>query len=228
MKVHKAADPPARPRRILIVDDHPIMRYGLAQLIRQEPALEVCGEMNDAQSALEATRDLKPDLVLADLTMPGKNGLELIKEIKAFCPTVAVLVISIHDETAYAERVLRAGGNGYLMKSAGGQRLLEAVRRVLAGGVYLSDDMSTHVLGAFAGRRSAGSPSTLSVLTEREFQVLELMGQAMTTQEIAAFLRISPKTVETHRAHIVSKLRYKRTSDLAKFAIRWAQAQDLA
>jgi len=215
-------------KKILIIDDHPIMRYGLAQLIRQESDLEVCGEVPDAKTGLAATKELAPNLVLVDLTLPGKSGLELIKEIKAQCPESAILVLSIHEESAYAERVLKAGGSGYLMKSAGGQKVLQAVRQVLGGKIYLSEKMSAIVLGAFAGRRPTATHSTLGMLTEREFQVFEMIGQAMTTQEIASLLSISPKTVETHRIHLVEKLKVKGTPELTRFAIRWVRAQELA
>lgn len=224
----KAAPPNVVPRkRILIVDDHPMTRYGIAQLINQQGDLEVCGEEDSAQRALAAIKTAKPDLVLADLKMPGKSGLQLITELKAQHPGVAVLVLSMHDEEVYAERILRSGGNGYLMKSAGGEKLLEAIRCVLSGQVYVSEKMSSRIVDVFAGRRSDSAHSTMSMLSEREFEIFELFGQGMTTSEIARHLHISGKTVETHRLHIVQKLKLQGTSDLTKFAIRWTRAQEM-
>ena len=203
-------------------------RYGIAQLIGQEPDLEVCGEVDNAHRALAAVKPLKPDLVLADLAMPGKSGLELIRELKAQHPDVAVLVVSMHDESIYAERVLRAGGRGYLMKSAGGEKLVQAIRRVLGGQVCVSEAMSDRIMDGFAGRRPGGArDSTLATLTEREFGVFELLGQGLTTREAAKNLHISAKTVETHRLHIVEKLRLKGSAELTKFAICWMRAQGL-
>jgi DNA-binding NarL/FixJ family response regulator len=215
-------------KRILIVDDHPMTRYGIAQLIGQEHDLAVCGEVENAHRALAAVKTLKPDLVLADLAMPGKSGLELIRELKIQHPDVAVLVVSMHDESIYAERVLRAGGRGYLMKSAGGEKLIQAIRRVLSGQVCVSEAMSDRIMDVFAGRRPGGArDSTLATLTEREFGVFELLGQGLTTRETAKNLHISAKTVETHRLHIVEKLKLKGSSELTKFAICWVRAQGL-
>jgi DNA-binding NarL/FixJ family response regulator len=202
-------------------------RYGVVQLIGAELDLEVCGETDSAARAIAAVKTLKPDIVVADLAMPGKNGLDLIRELKAQHPAVAVLVLSMHDESIYAERALRAGANGYLMKSAGGQKLLEAIRSVLGGQRYLSEAMAARVVDVFAGRRASPGDSTLAALSEREFQVFELMGHAMTTGEIAQQLHISTKTVETHRLHIVEKLKLKGTPDLNKFAICWVRAQEM-
>ena len=214
-------------KRILIVDDHPMTRYGIAQLIGQQNDLEVCGEEDSAQHALAAVETLKPDLVLADLKMPDKSGLQLINDLKTQRPDLPVLVLSMHDESVYAERILRAGGKGYLMKSAGGEKLLEAIRSVLGGQVYVSEAMSSRIVDMFAGRRSSSGLATVSALSEREFEVFELLGQGLGTGEIARHLRISAKTVETHRLHIVEKLKLEGTFDLTKFAIRWARAQEM-
>jgi DNA-binding NarL/FixJ family response regulator len=214
-------------KRILIVDDHPMTRYGIAQLIGPQTDLEVCGEEDSAANALAAIKTSKPDLVLVDLKMPGKSGLQLINELKHQHPDVAVLVLSMHDESVYAERVLRAGGNGYLMKSAGGEKLLEAIRSVLGGQVYVSEAMSVRIVDMFAGRRKSNGVATVSALSQREFEVFELLGQGLTVGEIARHLHISAKTVETHRLHIVEKLKLKGTPDLTKFAIRWTRAQEM-
>ncbi|MEO8428495.1 MAG: response regulator transcription factor, partial [Verrucomicrobiota bacterium] len=222
MKANRKRAAGVAEKRILIVDDHPMTRYGIAQLIGQEPDLEMCGEVDNADRALAAVKTLKPDLVVADLAMPGKSGLELIRDLKAQYPEVAVLVVSMHDESIYAERVLRAGGRGYLMKSAGGEKLLQAIRRVLHGKVSVSEAMSDRIMNVFAGHRPGGArDSTLAALTEREFGVFELLGQGLTTRETAKNLHISAKTVETHRSHIVDMLKLKGSSQLTKFAICW-------
>ena len=203
-----------------------MMRYGIAQLISQQTDLEVCGEQQDAQGALAAVNASKPDLVLAELNLPGKSGLQLIHHLKTEHPDVGVLVLSRHDEAVYAERVLRSGARGYLMKSADAETLIEALRSVLAGRLYVSEAMSARIVDMLAGRGPATVGSTVSVLSEREFEVFELVGQGWATSEIALHLHISAKTVETHRLHIVARLRLKGTSDLTKFAIRWMRAHD--
>jgi DNA-binding NarL/FixJ family response regulator len=207
-------------RRILLVDDHPLMRHGLAQLLAQQPDLVVCGESGSAEEALDCVRSLQPDLVVVDVTLPGKPGLELIKDITTMFPGVAVLVFSMHEESLYAERALRAGARGYLMKSAGAEELVKAIRHVSAGKVYLSPDLSARILDSLSGslRRPAG---VLSVLSDREFEVFQLVGEGLSTREIGLRLHISGKTVETHRLRIREKLGLKSPSELTKYAVRW-------
>ncbi len=211
--------------RILIVDDHPMMRQGLAQLIGAEPDLVVCGEAEDAGGALDAIGALNPDLVLADISLPGKNGLELIKDFQAMQPGLPVLVISMHDESLYAERVLRAGGRGYIMKQEGGKKLMQAIRQVLEGKIYVSDKMSAEILETFSGRRTGGESSPVEKLTDREFEVFQLIGQGQGTREIAEKLHLSVKTVDVHRANIKAKLKLQTASELIRFAVRWLEAQ---
>ncbi len=205
------------------MDDHPLTRHGIAQLIGQQPDLVVCGEAGTAEQALDCVRSLQPDLVLLDVTLPGKPGLELVKDLATTFPEVAVLVFSMHDETLYADRVLRAGARGYLMKSAGGEELVKAIRHVLTGKVYLSQDLSGRILDNLSGtlRRPAG---VLSVLSDREFEVFQLVGEGLPTREIGQRLHISGKTVEAHRLRIREKLNLKNPSELTKYAIRWASA----
>ncbi|MEJ0090136.1 MAG: response regulator transcription factor [Limisphaerales bacterium] len=212
-------------KRIFIVDDHPMMRQGLAQLIGAEPDLEVCGEAENAECALDIIGAGKPDLVLADISLPGKNGLELIKDFQAFQPGLAVLVISMHDESLYAERVLRAGGRGYIMKQAGGKKLMQAIRQVLDGKIYVSEKMSANILETFSGRRAGSSSSPVEQLTDREFEVFQLIGQGRGTRATAEKLHLSVKTVEVHRANIKAKLKLKTAPELIRFAVRWAEAQ---
>ena len=202
-------------------------RYGMARLIEQEPDLAVCGEAESAQGALAAVKSLKPSLVLADLTLPGGEGLEFIKDLRVLHPNIAVLVVSMHDETLYAERALRAGARGYIMKNEGGEKLVEAIRQVLQGKTYLSASMSGRVLDVFSARRQRTGGSLLDELTDREFEVFHLIGQGLTTHEIGERLRLSTKTVETHRIHVRQKLQIKSGPGLIKYAVRWAGTHDL-
>jgi len=212
-------------KRILIVDDHPMMRQGLAQLIGAESDLAVCGEEENAEHALDGIGALKPDLVLADISLPGKSGLELIKDFQALQPGLPVLVISMHDETLYAERVLRAGGRGYIMKQEGGKKLMQAIRQVLDGKIYVSEKMSAEILETFSGRRTRTESSPVEKLTDREFEVFQLIGQGKGTREIAEKFHLSVKTVEVHRANIKAKLKLKSASELIRFAVRWSESQ---
>ena len=212
--------------RILIVDDHPMMRQGLAQLVNNEPDLSVCCEVENAHQALAAIDKALPDLVLADITLPDKGGIELIKDIQAIHPGLAVLVISMHDESLYAERVLRAGGRGYIMKQEGGKKLMEAIRQVLSGQIYVSEKMSARILESFSGRRSPGADkSPVENLTDREFEVFQLIGQGKGTRQIAEKLHLSVKTVEVHRVNIKTKLKLESATELIRFAVRWVEGQ---
>lgn len=200
-----------------------MMREGLSQLIQAEPDLEVCGEAGDGYAALDLAAAQKPDLVLADLSMPGKSGLELIKDLRALVPEAAVLVLSMHDETLYAERALRAGARGYIMKQEGGQRLMHAIRRVLGGKVYVSEAVSAKILDLFSGNVSKLSP--VEQLTDRELEIFEHVGRGETTAQIAQDLHLSPKTVEVHRAHIKEKLQLSTGAELISFAARWLEME---
>jgi len=212
-------------RRILIVDDHPMMRTGLAQLIDHEPDLKVHGEADSARQAFHLAAKQKFDLALVDLSLPDKNGLELIKDLRAVQPELPLLVVSMHDEVIYAERVLRAGGRGYLMKQEGGQKLLQAIRQVLAGKVFVSETMAARILENFSGRRPETSGSAVQRLSDREFEVFQLVGQGIGTRVIAERLHLSVKTVEVHRANIKEKLELKTATELVRYAVRWLDAQ---
>jgi len=211
-------------KRILVVDDHPMMRQGLAQLINNEPDLTVCCEADNAGQALDLASNNKLDLVLADISLPGRNGLELIKDILALRPAMPILVVSMHDESLYAERVLRAGARGYIMKQEGGKKLMGAIRQVLSGQIYVSEKMSVKILEIFSGRRTGGG-SPIEKLTDREFEVFQLIGEGKGTREIADHLHLSVKTVEVHRANIKQKLDVKTATDLVRHAVRWAESQ---
>jgi DNA-binding NarL/FixJ family response regulator len=214
-------------KRILIVDDHPITRYGLTQLISHEPDLLVCAEAESAAQALAAIKSARPDLVLADITMPGRSGLEFIKDLQTQHPGVAVLVMSMHDENIYAERVLRAGGRGYIMKNEGGERLLEAIRQVLQGQVFVSKNMSAALLEVFTPHRSGLGQAAPGALSDREFEVFQLIGQGLSSRQIGQRLNLSVKTVGTHRQHIKQKLKMRTGPELIRQAVRWAAAQQL-
>lgn len=211
-------------KRVLIVDDHPMMRQGLAQLINGEPDLVVCCEADTAAQAVDRIVQNKPDLVLADISLPDKNGLELIKDVHVRDPEILILVVSMHDESLYAERVLRAGARGYVMKQEGGRKLMQAIRLVLSGQIYVSEKMSAKILEIFSGRRSKGG-SPIERLSDREFEVFQLIGEGKGTRDIAGHLHLSVKTVEVHRANIKEKLDLRSATDLVHYAVRWMEAQ---
>ena len=214
-------------KKILLVDDHPFMRAGLAQLINLQPDMVVAGEAGNPAEALQKYSAAKPDMVLTDMTMPGRSGLEFIKDLRAADSDAAILVISMHDEAIYAERALRAGARGYIMKEAGGENLLAAIRQVLGGQVYLSPRMSASALDIFSGRRPRGSSSPIEKLSDREFEVFRLVGQGKSTRDIAQQLHLSTKTVDVHRAHIKEKLELKDVTALVRHAVRWVETQNL-
>ena len=212
-------------KRILLVDDHPFMRAGLAGLIDRQPDLMVCGEAGNPSEAFHELPRSKPDLVLTDLTMPGRSGLEFIKDLLAAEPKLTVLVISMHDEVVQAERALRAGARGYIMKEAGGENLLTAIRQVLRGEVYVSPRMSARILENLSGAKPRGSSSPIGKLTDREFEVFQLIGQGKSTRDIAGQLHLSTKTVDVHRSHIKEKLELKDVTALIRHAVRWVETQ---
>lgn len=212
-------------KQVLIVDDHPMMRSGLAALIDIEPDLKVCVEADNARQALEAVAGQNFDLALLDISLPDKNGLELIKDVLALKPGLLVLVVSMHDEMLYAERVLRAGARGYIMKQEGGKKFMQAIRHVLAGQIYVSEKMSSRILEIFSGRKNQAEYSPVARLSDREFEVFQLIGQGKGTRDIAEQLHLSVKTVEVHRANIKGKLQIKTATDLVRTAVRWADSE---
>lgn len=212
-------------KRVLIVDDHPMMRTGLAQLIDNEPDLKVCAEAGNAGQALSAITQQKFDLALLDISLPDKNGLELIKDLLSLNASLPILVVSMHDEMLYAERTLRAGARGYIMKQEGGKKFLQAIRQVLAGQIYVSEKMSSRILEIFSGHKTTSRENPVEQLSDREFEVFQLIGLGQTTRTIAEQLHLSVKTVEVHRANIKVKLQLKTANDLVRYAVRWADAQ---
>jgi len=211
-------------KKVLLVDDHPLVRLGIGQLINRQPDLKVCGEAEDAQGALERVTDLKPDVVILDLSLKDSDGLEVLKDIRIQHPNIPVLVLSIHNECLYGELALRAGAKGYVMKSEPLENMLSAIRRVLLGGIYVSESMSDRMLQQHARSPIATEASPLERLSDRERQVLHLIGQWHTTRQIARELHLSIKTVEHYREKLKAKLNLDSAAALVKYAVELAQS----
>ncbi len=211
--------------RILLVDDHPLVRERLAEIINREPGLVVSGEAEDRQTALAAILARPPDLVIIDLTLKHSDGLELIKDIRARWPRMRMLVVSMHDESLYAERVIRAGAMGYITKQEATRRILLAIRRVLSGSIYLNDKIANRILTRLSDHADPTTATPAELLADREFQVFELTGQGLNTHDIARQLNISIKTVETYRARIKDKLKLNDASELLRLAISYSRSQ---
>lgn len=209
-----------RTTRVLLVDDHPLVRRGLAALISDEPDLEVCGQAESAEMALGMIHECEPDLVVVDVTLPGINGVDLIKRIRDRDSKVFILVSSMHDESLFAERCVRAGANGYINKESATNEVLEAIKKVLDGEVYLSGAMTTRMLHTVLGNRGQ-EQSSLETLTDRELEVFALIGKGLSARDIAERLHLSTKTIETHRDHVRQKLGAKNSAELMRHAIQW-------
>lgn len=220
----KAEPKTQQQKRIVIVDDHPLFRKGLEQLINSSgDAFHICGEAGDAAEGMTVIRQLKPDLAIVDLSLPGANGIELIKNIRAEFQKMPVLILSMYDESLYALRALRAGAQGYVMKQEALENVVIAIRKVLAGRPYLSSEMSAKLITNFARGSNQASPT--DKLSDRELEILELIGKDRDMREIAKALHISAKTVETHRAHIKVKLNLKNARQVTRFAVQWLEGQ---
>ena len=213
--------------RILLVDDHRMVLNGYTLMLDAEKDLSVCAAVTNAGEALTTFERERPDLVVTDLTLAGRGGLDLIKDLRALSPEVKILVCSMHDETLYAERALRAGAKGYVMKDADGPTFLAAIRRVLSGNLYLSEKLASRVLDAFAGARPRGSSSPLEKLSDREFEVFRLFGEGKTAKEIAAQINLSPKTVSVHRDHIKEKMGFVTSAEMIREAVRYVETEQL-
>jgi DNA-binding NarL/FixJ family response regulator len=219
-------DPPDA-KRIVIVDDHPLFRKGLEQLIHSDGAFAVCGEAGNAAEAMEVIRELDPDLAIVDLTLPGANGIELIKNIRAEFSKLPILVLSMHDESLYALRALRAGAEGYVMKHEAMANVIQAIHEVFSGRPYLSPAMASQIITKFAQGRSQGEVDATERLSDRELEILELIGKGNEVPQIAKALHLSPKTVETHRAHIKEKLNLANARQVARLAVQWVSARGI-
>lgn len=208
---------------VFIVDDHPVVRQGLTALINQEGDLQVCGDAADSSQAMDRIVQVKPDIAVIDLSLGDDTGLDLIRRVKGRLPDLNILVLSMHHESFYAERVLRAGGRGYIMKEEPPQQILAAIRKVLEGEIYLSDDMSARLLSTLFESSQGHSASLVDRLSDRELQVFELIGRGLRTREVAEKLYLSIKTVESHRANIKKKLGLKHTNEFVQQAVRWVE-----
>jgi DNA-binding NarL/FixJ family response regulator len=213
-------------KRILLVDDHAVVRYGITQLIHRERDLVVCGEEEDAGKALAAIERLKPDLVIADISLKESSGLELMRNIKAQYSRLPVLVVSTHDENIYAEIAFRAGALGYLMKGDALERIIPAIRRVLSGNIYVSDALGARMLEQQSRGKTTLQDSPVQGLSDRELEVFQLIGRWKKTSEIAAELHLSIKTIEYYREQIKQKLNLKDASELTHYATSWVQRED--
>jgi len=210
------------PARILIVDDHPMIRERLIEVLEREQDLMVCGEAEDVQSGVSTAENTNPDLAIVDVSLRHSHGLDLIKDLRVRCPNVLVLVVSMHEEAALAERVIHAGARGYITKQEATRNILKAIRAVLAGQIYLSDKAAMHVVSKVAPVGSTANPRvSFEKLTDREMRVLELLGKGFGTRQIATTLKVSVPTIETYRARIKEKLNLRDANELLQYAIAW-------
>jgi DNA-binding NarL/FixJ family response regulator len=231
------AKPPAAPLkpiakksdtiRILLVDDHPLLRRGLRALLEQQGRFEVCAEADSAPLALEMVRKHKPDLTIVDISLKSTNGIELTKGLKVEAPGMPVLVMSMHDEELYAERALRAGAVGYLMKHEATDKIISALDRILAGEIYVSDKLKEKMLHRFVNHNTDKVVSVIDTLSDREMEVLQLLGNGFGTRAIAGQLKLSVKTIDSYREHLKVKLGLKSGADLVRYAIQWMKSQSI-
>src|ERR1700722_8510720 len=210
-----------RKKMVFVVDDHPIVRQGLALLINQEADLAVCGQAEEMHSALSAIHAIKPDILIVDISLNGPDGLELLKNIRLTAPRLPVLILSMHDESIYAERALRAGANGYIMKQEATEKVLVALRRILSGEIYVSDRIGNKMLKHYITGSGTLRHSSIADLSDRELEVFRLIGEGHGTRQIAEELHLSVKTVESYQAHIKEKLSLRSARELMQHAIQW-------
>jgi DNA-binding NarL/FixJ family response regulator len=211
----------ARKKMVFVVDDHPIVRQGLSLLINQETDLTVCGVAEEMHSAMAAIHILRPDIIILDISLNGPDGLELLKNIRLTLPRLPVLILSMHDESIYAERALRAGANGYIMKQEATEKVLVALRRILSGEIYVSDRIANSMLRHYVRGANPSEQSSISNLTDRELEVFRLIGDGHGTRQIAEALHLSVKTVESYQAHIKEKLCLRSARELVQHAVEW-------
>ncbi|MBH54336.1 MAG: DNA-binding response regulator [Opitutaceae bacterium] len=211
---------------IFLVDDHPLIRKGLSQLLGQEENMQICGEAENVPTALKGIPQTGPDLVIADISLPGNNGLELIKNIKALYPHLKVLVFSMHDEIVYAQRALRAGAQAYIMKQEDVEKIKVAIRRIMGGDIYVNQKVSDQLLHQIVNGTASSSQSPVDRLSDRELEVVQSIGNGLSTREIAGSLNVSVKTIESHRAHIKGKLNLKNATELVQFSVQWVEQEN--
>ena len=212
--------------RIYIVDDHPLVRQGLSQVINNEADMEICGEAEDAPEAMKGVGPANPDAIIVDISLRGNNGLELIKNLKAIHENIPILVFSMHDESIFAQRALRAGAKAYVMKKESPTKVVEAIRRIIKGEIYVSPSVADQVLHQIVnGPSNATSSSPIDRLTDRELEVVQLIGRGLSSREIAESLNLSVKTIESHRAHVKEKLNLRNATELVQFSVQWVDQQ---
>ena len=214
--------------RVLVVDDHPIVRQGLTLLINRESDLTVCGEAEDAHTAMQSLTSTRPDILVVDISLNGPDGLDLLKNVRSRHPELPVLILFMHDESIYAERALRAGAQGYIMKQEATEKVLVALRRILSREIYVSERIANRMLHRYIGNPSASKPSSIADLTDRELEVFRLIGEGHSTRQIAEELHISVKTVESYQSHIKEKLSLRSARELVQHAIQWSISQKTA
>jgi DNA-binding NarL/FixJ family response regulator len=208
-------------KTVFVVDDHPIVRQGLTLLINREADLCVCGDAEEMHSALRAIQNLRPDILILDISLNGPDGLELLKHVRGFAPHLPVLILSMHDESIYAERALRAGASGYIMKQEATEKVLVALRRILSGEIYVSERIANSMLQHYVRGANSEPHSFISELTDRELEVFRLIGEGLGTRQIAEGLHLSVKTVESYQAHIKEKLCLRSARELVQHAVQW-------
>ncbi len=212
--------------QVLIVDDHPVVRDGLTTIINHEQDLNVCGEADDAHQAMVAAAELKPDIVIADISLKNSDGIELTKSIKARYPKLSIIVFSVHDESLYAERALLAGAKAYLMKDAVSENIIKAIRTVLSGEIYVSNTVSKKFLHKIARDKADKTKAPVENLSNREFEIFRLIGKGFKASQIAKQLHLSTKTIETYRSRIKEKLNLPNAAELLQYSIKWSKSQD--
>lgn len=213
-------------KRIIIVDDHPIMQKGLSTILEAEHGFEVIEKFDNAEEVLKVYEELSPDLAVVDISLPGMSGLELVKHLASRDPDLKILVVSRHDESLYAERVIRAGAKGYVMKLEAGEQLVSAIKKILKGGIYVSDEVSEKLLMGMARGNKEMNTSPIDQLSDRELEVFEFTGKGNTTREIAEKLHLSVKTVESYRARIKTKLNLNNATELMMHAVKWVEGEN--
>jgi len=214
-------------KRILIVDDHPIVRYGITRILNSEPDLVVCGDAENARTALDLIQSLKPDLVIVDISLRDMDGLQLTRTIRCDHPSLPIVILSMHDERVYAQKALRSGASGYIMKEESSEKLVSAIRQILKGEIYVSEEVKKNVLHAYAGKNKEKNTSIIDRLSDREREIFLLIGSGQTSRSIAHKLCLSVKTVETHRSRIKQKLELDTSAKLALAAMEWAKRENL-
>jgi DNA-binding NarL/FixJ family response regulator len=212
--------------QVLIVDDHPVVRDGLAAIINHERDMNVCDEADDAAGALKAIAELKPDVVVTDISLKSSDGIELTKSIKVRYPRLPVIIFSVHDESIYAERALRAGAHAYMMKETVSENIVKAIRTVLNGEIFVSDKISKKFLHKIAGDKAGTTKTPVESLSDRELEIFRLIGEGLKASQIAKQLHLSIKTIETYRSRIKEKLNLPNAAELLQYSIKWAKSQD--